>query len=721
MDGTRVDIIKDIVTRLTAPPNPSERIVMLSGPAGSGKSTIAKSVASILAEEKGILAASFFFSRDYTERNEIKHLPTTLAFQLSDYNVLIRTSLIDLLETDQTGILDVDPHLQFQKMIVEILEQMPLSPTPWVICLDALDECGKERGQLFLRWLSDSISQIPAHIRFLLTGRPDVPSYLKFDTLLSFMHGIILNEIDGTAVSDDICLYVKQSLDGANWTTRHPWKIQSKDVDEITNRASGLFVFAATAVRYILSGLPQVQPQESVDYLLGGEPLTDLNALYQRIVNEAIPVPPPGDRRAQDSHDRAIRILSSIFHLLEPLDADSLAALLELDTDVLQETLLPLSAVIHGSDTPGTDIQIIHLSFREFMTSHVKMTRPELCCDTEDQQLFLSSALMKFMHKELRFNICDLPTSYLRHKDIPDFELRVNTYIPLDLEYACRYWVDHLVATTYSPDTAKVAEELLSKQFLFWLEVLSLLGIVDVAKSLSKLIAWAKKSEEQKNTTLVVFATDAQTFISFFRNAIIDSAPHIYISALALAPTQSKISQTFRPLFPNLLSIAIGQSTEWPDTLLGLEGHPKAFHSSLEFSPDDKYIVSRTNGAVSGIWDAESGAVLDGPLENHTNLVPSITFLPNGRRITANSNDTSAGTQDPEKNSGELWEDHLDWVNSVSLSPNSKFTVSGSDDNTVHIWNAETGAALGTPLEGHTDCVRSVMFSPDNRHIVSGS
>ncbi|KAJ6629728.1 hypothetical protein B0H10DRAFT_2184299 [Mycena sp. CBHHK59/15] len=209
MDGTRVNIINDIITQLTSPPNSSRHLFMLSGSAGSGKSTIAKSVASILAEEKHILAASFFFSRDYADHKEIKLLPSTIARQLADYNADFRHLLVKFLDGDCTGILTAEPRLQFQQLVVELLVQMPPSPTPWIICLDALDECGKDRRQVFLRWLSDSITHMPTYVRFFLTGRPDVPSYLKLDILHSLMHEIILDQIDRSTVECDIHIYVE--------------------------------------------------------------------------------------------------------------------------------------------------------------------------------------------------------------------------------------------------------------------------------------------------------------------------------------------------------------------------------------------------------------------------------------------------------------------------------------------------------------------------------
>ena len=58
---------------------------------------------------------------------------------------------------------------------------------------------------------------------------------------------------------------------------------------------------------------------------------------------------------------------------------------------------------------------------------------------------------------------------------------------------------------------------------------------------------------------------------------------------------------------------------------------------------------------------------------------------------------------------------------SIAYSPDGQCIVSGSTDKNVRIWDAETGAAVGNPLEGHTDAVWSVAHSPDGRYIISGS
>ncbi|KAJ6487440.1 WD40 repeat-like protein [Mycena vitilis] len=734
MDGTRVEIIQDIMTFLTHAPNRVQRVLMLSGSAGSGKSTIAKTIACLLADSHA-LGASFFFSRDYADRNNLRGVPSTLAHQLADYDVKYRSLLVKFLDEDRNGVLSADPQLQFQELVVGLLEQTAPSRTPCIICLDALDECGKDRGQVLLRWLSDSIQQLPTHILFFLTGRPDVPSYLKFDKLRPLIYNIVLDDLARDTVRRDVRLYVSQSLDGSRWITPSPWRPQDSDVDEITRRADGLFVFAATCVRYICGDGLRFDPQQSVDYLLEGAPLSHLDALYFRIVNEAILPPTARDPRVTDYHSDAMQVLGTVLHLSEPLDLVSLAAVLQMKHEHIKRILTPLSAVIHLPDSVGT-VKVIHLSFREFMISGIleeqpdplsgakKCGRPDLLCGTEDQQQLLTSNLIRVMQTELRFNICGLPTSYLRNTDMPELQSRLTTCISGQLRYAFRYWADHLTAVPFHFDIAQKAYKFLVDKFLFWLEVLSLTGCTGYGTgALSRCVAWIKSSlHKEEAQPLHNFCSDGQRFITFFLPAIVQCAPQIYLSALALAPTRSKISATFYQSFPRLVKATKGQMEQWPATVAVLERHTY-WVMSVAFSSDGKHIVSGSDDTTIRIWDAESGEQLGGPLVGHTDSVQSVAFSPDGKHIVSGSADRSVRIWDAESGEqlGGPLEGHTDWVMSVAFSPDGKHIASGSGDRSVRIWDAESGEQLGGPLEGHKGGVRSVAFSPDGKHIVSGS
>ena len=61
---------------------------------------------------------------------------------------------------------------------------------------------------------------------------------------------------------------------------------------------------------------------------------------------------------------------------------------------------------------------------------------------------------------------------------------------------------------------------------------------------------------------------------------------------------------------------------------------------------------------------------------------------------------------------------HSSWVTSVAFSPDGKQIVSGSDDGTVRLWDAATGA-LQQPLERYSSWVTSVAFSPDGKLLPS--
>jgi WD40 repeat protein len=109
-------------------------------------------------------------------------------------------------------------------------------------------------------------------------------------------------------------------------------------------------------------------------------------------------------------------------------------------------------------------------------------------------------------------------------------------------------------------------------------------------------------------------------------------------------------------------------------------------------------------------------------LQGHTS-VTSVAYSPDGSHIVSGSEDNTIRVWNPT--TGQCiagpFQGHTSWVSSVAYSPDGSHIVSGSWDNTIRVWNPTTGQCIAGPFQGHTHWVTSVAYSPDGSHIVSGS
>ena len=116
-----------------------------------------------------------------------------------------------------------------------------------------------------------------------------------------------------------------------------------------------------------------------------------------------------------------------------------------------------------------------------------------------------------------------------------------------------------------------------------------------------------------------------------------------------------------------------------------------------------------------------SGASLIRTLEGHSGWVLGVTVSGEGRLAVSASADQSLKVWDMESGRElRTLQGHSNYVSGVGVTPDGKRAVSASWDQTLKVWDVESGLELHT-LKGHSDYVSGVAVTPDGKRAVSAS
>ena len=468
-------------------------VFWLNGLAGTGKSSIAQTIAESLFAD-GRLGASFFCSRDFEDRSNLQLIFPTLAIQLAQKYPTFRSSLIPLLQSNP-DIIHESLQDQMQNLLIDPLR---FAGVETVIVIDALDECKDEEPEsAILLMLGQSVSEIP-RVKFLITSRPEMQIVSGFrDPLLKdATEAFILHGVEPCTLDRDIRHFFKHELSGLarrrggieGWPT-------DEQLDSLCRRAAGYFVYAAATVNFlkhrfkhppdrldVITKSPESTTHEGKAELRSH---TSLDSLYTSILREAF--------CKNDVEDDAMvrAVLSATVLTANPLSPSAIASLMGFRCDEvlsLLELIQSLLALHHDINHP---IQPFHKSFADFITD------PTRCADTRfhispDYHIELVLRCFELMGKSLKKNMCSIP-NYALNSEVNDLPKRMEEGgIHGAVEYACRLWYRHLIETKdRTADILSALQSFLEQKLLLWLEVLSVLGAVgDAARALGTAVKW---------------------------------------------------------------------------------------------------------------------------------------------------------------------------------------------------------------------------------------
>ncbi|TDL14574.1 WD40 repeat-like protein, partial [Rickenella mellea] len=555
--------------------------------------------------------------------------------------------------------------------------------TPLVIIVDALDECGSDISRSHVLDCLYQASQLCRMLRVIVTSRPyaDISSWFTTSKADGCLTQPLISDDKNTY--EDILTFTKKCFSGIVASTVYA-KNLNQTLEQLAQLAGGLFIWVQTAFEFVSR---QYDIEGSLKTLLSeespAEAMDQLYKLYETILSECV-------RKGESN----VKVFHQILGLI-----------------VSVRTPLPLKGL-------------------DYLTNQNKCLL-YFYINRQDKNSEIAYKCLNIMADKLKFNICNLESSYVLNKDLDNLDEKIHRNISIDLQYSCFYWASHLYDSSaeklnVAAVLAQLEKFLFGCHLIFWLEVLSLLNHLDISiQALSILLQdnqinhMLAEKGQNLNHSYAQAVADAYRFVRAFFEVISLSTPHLYISALPFAPSGSLVARNLK-YFVNTMVVTKRHKKQWSPCVLVMSRHTYGVRS-VAFSPDGQTIASGSADNTVRIWNASTGAPIGEPLCGHTGGVTSVAFSPDGKYIVSGSSDVTLRIWNIQTyTTVSICKGHSREVSSVAYSSNGHFIASGSNDCTVRMWNATTGELIGRPIE-HGDYVKSVVFSSDGQYIVLGS
>jgi len=482
MKDTRKSCLKEIVDWVAN--NSEEKDLLqnntywINGSPGIGKTSLAHSICARLHDQKQ-LAGAFFCRRDDPNLSEAKNVLPTLIYKLAEMFPPFRKIVANCLRDDP----NLTPESMKRSLFLDLLDNLRKRPNdPLVFVIDAFDECGDDLSRPRLLKLLTGAATRASWLKIIITSRPEA-DIRQFFTQSSYLGYDLATDQEATG---DLRTFARSVFDpvGRKRRLSGPWPEESL-LDKIILRANGLFIFIKTLVLALKHCGDPTTFLEAASEDSAGAGLEALYRLYSSILESRI-----------EHHEAEFRQMIGVLLTAAPYRAlceKTIAELAGVEPNLVEMWVDDLSSLLYRDEGTNGGVRVRHLSISDFLVSDDCPYQ----VNRQDANVQLGIACLKTMVRQLRFNICGLEDSRLANADIKDLQSRIKANIPDCLQYSSLYWSNHLC---FAPNNDQRVWDSLEEFFeglypLFWVEVLSILGMVPMgAPSTRSVISWAKVS-----------------------------------------------------------------------------------------------------------------------------------------------------------------------------------------------------------------------------------
>ncbi|CEL09204.1 hypothetical protein ASPCAL12343 [Aspergillus calidoustus] len=286
LPGTQTELLLDIQRWAIAADG--KCIFWLNSLAGTGKSTIARTVAKAF-QEQGLLGASFFFKRGEGDRGNAARFFPTIIQQLSSRIPELRAAILQVIQ-DNPEISTKSLKEQFNELIYKpfrSLNQASLQNSPLVVVVDALDECEHDNDIQVLLQLFPRVQEFNSPcLRFFITSRPELPIRSGFRGV--DYHDLSLHEIPQPIIERDIAFFLQHKMAIIREQRKLPsdWP-EKDDIQALLTVSAPSFIVAATVCSHLQNH--NLEPTQYLNEVvarlnevpkIGEPPLAVLNRLF---------------------------------------------------------------------------------------------------------------------------------------------------------------------------------------------------------------------------------------------------------------------------------------------------------------------------------------------------------------------------------------------------------------------------------------------------------